>query len=495
MSKYIVALDQGTTSSRALIFDKEQRIVAVKQREFAQIYPKAGWVEHNPMEIWASQSAVMTEAIASAGIYAGDIEALGITNQRETVVVWDRDTGKPIHNAIVWQCRRTASFCEEIKKDAAMTEHIVSSTGLVVDAYFSGTKIKWILDNVEGARERAQAGRLAFGTVDTWLIWNLTEGKVHVTDYTNASRTLLYNIHTREWDAEILDYFGIPKSMLPSVQCSSSLFAEVNLGGSKVPVAGIAGDQQAALFGQACFTPGDIKNTYGTGCFILEHTGDAAVRSSNGLLTTIAASVAGESTQYALEGSVFIGGAVIQWLRDELGMIRDAADTEYFAAKVADTNGAYIVPAFVGLGTPYWDSSARGAVVGLTRGVGRNHFIRAALESIAYQSADVVRAMVEDSGVAISNFKVDGGASANDFLMQFQADIIGSDVYRPTITETTALGAAYLAGLHTGFWGSKDEIAQRWQLGAQFLPKMTSDVRESLVQGWKQAVSKSQGWV
>ena len=494
MSKYIVALDQGTTSSRALIFDKEQHIVAVKQREFTQIYPQAGWVEHDPMEIWASQSSVMTEAIAGAGIYAGDIEAIGITNQRETVVVWDKQTGKPIHNAIVWQCRRTAAFCEEIKKDAAMTEHIVSSTGLVIDAYFSGTKIKWILDNVEGAREKAQAGQLAFGTVDTWLIWNLTEGKVHVTDYTNASRTLLYNIHTREWDQKILDYLGIPKSMLPSVQCSSSLFAEVNIGGNKVPVAGIAGDQQAALFGQACFTPGDIKNTYGTGCFILQHTGGTAVRSTNGLLTTIAASVAGEPTQYALEGSVFIGGAVIQWLRDELGMIRDALDTEYFAAKVDDTNGAYIVPAFVGLGTPYWDSSARGAIVGLTRGVNRNHIIRAALESIAYQSADVVRAMVEDSGVAISNFKVDGGASANDFLMQFQADIIASDVYRPTITETTALGAAYLAGLHTGFWGSKDEISKRWKLGAKFRPNMAPDNRETLVQGWKQAVSKAQGW-
>ncbi len=424
MSKYIVALDQGTTSSRALIFDKEQNIVAVKQREFTQIYPKAGWVEHNPMEIWASQNSVMTEAISSAGIHSQDIAALGITNQRETVVVWDRETGKPIYNAIVWQCRRTAPFCEEIKKDAAMTEYIVDSTGLVVDAYFSGTKIKWILDNVEGAREKAKAGRLAFGTVDTWLIWNLTEGKVHVTDYTNASRTLIYNIHTLEWDEKILDYFGIPKSMLPSVQCSSSLFAEVNMRGKKIPLAGIAGDQQAALFGQACFTSGDIKNTYGTGCFILEHTGDKAVQSNNGLLTTIAASVANEPTQYALEGSVFIGGAVIQWLRDELGMIRDAVDTEYFANKVDDTNGAYIVPAFVGLGTPYWDSSARGTIVGLTRGVNRNHVIRAALESIAYQSADVVRAMVEDSGVEISNFKVDGGASANDFLMQFQADII-----------------------------------------------------------------------
>ncbi len=492
MSKYIVALDQGTTSSRALIFDKEQNIIAIKQREFAQIYPKAGWVEHNPMEIWASQNSVMTEAISSAGILSKDIEALGITNQRETTIVWDRTTGKPIYNAIVWQCRRTASFCKELKKDASMTKYIIDTTGLVVDAYFSGTKIKWILDNVEGARKKAEAGQLAFGTVDTWLMWNLTEGKAHISDYTNASRTLLFNIHTLEWDERILNFLGIPKSMLPSVQSSSSLFANANIGGNTIPIAGIAGDQQSALFGQACFTSGDIKNTYGTGCFILEHTGDKAVKSNNGLLTTIAASIGDEPTQYALEGSVFVGGAVIQWLRDELGMIRDASDTEYFATKVSDTNGAYIVPAFVGLGTPYWDSSARGAIVGLTRGVNRNHIIRASLESIAYQSADVVFAMTEDSGVKISNFKVDGGACANNFLMQFQADIIGSDVYRPTITETTALGVAYLAGLHTGFWTNKDDIINNWNLDTKFTPNMSTKERENRIHGWKHAVKKTQ---
>ncbi len=492
MSKYIVALDQGTTSSRALIFDKEQNIIAIKQREFAQIYPKAGWVEHNPMEIWASQNSVMTEAISSAGILSKDIEALGITNQRETTIVWDRTTGKPIYNAIVWQCRRTASFCEELKKDASMTKYIIDTTGLVVDAYFSGTKIKWILDNVEGARKKAEAGQLAFGTVDTWLMWNLTEGKAHISDYTNASRTLLFNIHTLEWDERILNFLGIPKSMLPSVQSSSSLFANTNIGGNTIPIAGIAGDQQSALFGQACFTSGDIKNTYGTGCFILEHTGNKAVKSNNGLLTTIAASIGDEPTQYALEGSVFVGGAVIQWLRDELGMIRDASDTEYFATKVSDTNGAYIVPAFVGLGTPYWDSSARGAIVGLTRGVNRNHIIRASLESIAYQSADVVFAMTEDSGVKISNFKVDGGACANNFLMQFQADIIGSDVYRPTITETTALGVAYLAGLYTGFWTNKDDIINNWNLDTKFTPNMSTKERENRIHGWKHAVKKTQ---
>ena len=492
--KYIVALDQGTTSSKALIFDKEQNIVSMKQQKFSQIYPKAGWVEHNPMEIWLTQYSVMTEAISSAGISTKDIEAIGITNQRETVVVWDRNTGKPIYNAIVWQCRRTTDFCYKLSENKKICQYIIDATGLVIDAYFSGTKIKWILDNVAGAREKAEAGVLAFGTIDTWLIWNLTQGKIHVTDYTNASRTLMYNIHTLEWDTTILEYFDIPASMLPMVQLSSSLFGEVQYKDKHVPITGVAGDQQAALFGQACFSPGDVKNTYGTGCFILQHIGDSPIKSNNGLLTTIAASVKDESTQYALEGSVFIGGAVIQWLRDELGLIQDATDTEYFATKVQDTNGVYVVPAFVGLGTPYWDSSARGIIVGLTRGANKNHIIRAALESIAFQSADVIFSMIEDSGMEVNNFKVDGGAVKNNFLMQFQADIIGTDIFRPTITETTALGAAYLAGLYIGFWNSKEYIKERWCLDKKFSVTMQANRQSMIYKKWKKAIEKSRNW-
>ncbi len=494
MSKYIIALDQGTTSSRALIFDKEQTIVAIKQREFSQIYPRAGWVEHDPMELWATQNSVMTEAMSSLHIQIQDIESIGITNQRETVVVWDKDTGDPVYNAIVWQCRRTADFCNELKRDKEMCQYIVDATGLVVDAYFSGTKIKWILDTVAGAREKAEAGKLLFGTVDTWLIWNLTQGKVHVTDYTNASRTLIFNIHTLEWDRTLLEYFDIPAAMLPAVQASSSLFGEVQYKEKSIPITGVAGDQQAALFGQACFSSGDIKNTYGTGCFILQHTGSTPIKSNNGLLTTVAASIGEEDTQYALEGSVFIGGAIIQWLRDELGIIQDAVDTEYFANKVHDTYGVYIIPAFVGLGAPYWDSSARGTIVGLTRGANKNHLIRAALESIAFQSADVIFTMIKDSGIAVNSVKVDGGASANNFLMQFQADIVGTDVLRSTIAETTALGAAYLAGLYTGFWNSKEEIKERWCLDKKFSSGMQSDERDVVYKRWKKAVTKSQGW-
>ena len=497
--KYVIALDQGTTSSRAIIFDKSGRSIGTSQKEFTQIYPEAGWVEHDPYEIWASQSSVLTEVIAKTGIKNDEIAALGITNQRETTIVWDKNTGEPVYNAIVWQCRRTAGICDDLKKREGLEEYVKYNTGLVVDAYFSGTKIKWILDNVEGARERAEKGDLLFGTVDSWIIWKLTNGKVHVTDYTNASRTMLFNIRDLKWDERMMEELGVPASMLPEVRNSSEVYGEVNLGGvagsggHRIPIAGIAGDQQAALFGQACFNAGDAKNTYGTGCFLLMHTGEKAVESKNGLLTTIAIGMNGK-VEYALEGSVFVGGASIQWLRDELKLITDAADTEYFANKVEDSNGVYVVPAFVGLGSPYWDMYARGTIVGLTRGANRNHIIRATLESIAYQSRDLIDAMKEDSGIDLAKLKVDGGAVANNFLMQFQSDILGTDVQRPEITETTALGAAYLAGLAVGFWKDKSEIAQAWRVNREFTPKIQEEERTKLYKGWKKAVERSLMW-
>ncbi|WP_321329271.1 glycerol kinase GlpK [uncultured Ilyobacter sp.] len=496
--KYVIALDQGTTSSRAIVFDKDGNEVGVSQKEFTQIYPKAGWVEHDPMEIWASQSSVVTEVIAKTGITNDEIAALGITNQRETTIVWDKNTGKPVYNAIVWQCRRTANICDELKS-RGLEEYVRHNTGLVVDAYFSGTKVKWILDNVEGAREKAENGELLFGTVDTWLIWKLTNGKVHVTDYTNASRTMLFNIRDLKWDDKMLEELNIPKSMLPEVKNSSEVYGQANLGGVggtggvRVPIAGAAGDQQSALFGQACFEKGEAKNTYGTGCFLLMNTGENAVESKNGLLTTIAIGI-DNKVEYALEGSVFVGGASVQWLRDELRLINDAADTEYFAKKVKDSNGVYVVPAFVGLGSPYWDMYARGTIVGLTRGANRNHIIRATLESVAYQSRDLIDAMEDDSNIKLAALKVDGGAVKNNFLMQFQSDILGTDVLRPVVTETTALGAAYLAGLAVGFWESKEEIRNRWQVETKFDPAIGEERKEKLYKGWKKAVERSMAW-
>ncbi|MBF4691816.1 glycerol kinase GlpK [Fusibacter ferrireducens] len=493
--KYILALDQGTTSSRAIIFDKSGNILKIAQKEFTQIYPKAGWVEHDAMEIWGTQSGVAREALETAGVNPHEIAAIGITNQRETTVVWDKNTGKPIYNAIVWQCRRTAGICDELKIKG-YESYIRENTGLVVDAYFSGTKVKWILDNVDGARERAEKGQLLFGNVDTWLIWNLTRGKVHVTDYSNASRTMLYNIKTLCWDSEILEALNIPVSMLPTVKQSSEVYGHTDVqtfGGAEIPIAGIAGDQQAALFGQACFEPGMAKNTYGTGCFMLMNTGEKMVPSENGLLTTIAWGIDGK-VEYALEGSIFMAGASVQWLRDEMKMISDAADTEYFASKVDDTNGVYLVPAFAGLGAPYWDMYARGSLVGLTRGSNKNHVIRATLESIAYQTRDVLEAMQEDSNIKLATLKVDGGATANNFLMQFQADILGVTVNRPKVTETTALGAAYLAGLAVGFWKSKAEIANNWAIDRTFEHHIDSEYRAKLYKGWKKAVERSKGW-
>ncbi len=489
-AKYILSLDQGTTSSRAVLFDEEGRIVKIVQKEFTQFYPKAGWVEHDPMEIWGSQSGVVSELLATTGIPAAEIAAIGITNQRETTIVWDRRTGKPVYNAIVWQCRRTADICSELKS-TGFAPYIQENTGLVPDAYFSATKLKWILDNVEGAREKAAAGDLLFGTVDTWLIWNLTRGKVHVTDFSNASRTMLYNIHSLEWDGRILEKLDIPAALLPEVRPSSCIYGHTDsrLFGAEIPIAGNAGDQQAALFGQACFAPGMVKNTYGTGCFMLMQTGEKAARSDKGLLTTIAWGLNGR-VEYALEGSIFVAGAAIQWLRDELKLIHDAADSEYFANKVGDTKGVYMVPAFTGLGAPYWDMYARGAIVGLTRGAGRNHIIRAALESIAYQTKDVIEAMIDDSGINLTALKVDGGASANNFLMQFQSDILNVNIERPEITETTALGAAYLAGLAAGFWKSKGEIIQNWNMDKRFKPAINDDERDKLYSGWKRAVER-----
>ena len=497
--KYVIALDQGTTSSRAIIFDKNTNIISTAQREFTQLYPEPGWVEHNPMEIWATQRSVLTEVIARSGISLKDVAAIGITNQRETTIVWDKKTGEPVYNAIVWQCRRTADICEKLK-EKGLEEYIKENTGLILDAYFSGTKLKWILDNVKGARERAEKGELLFGTVDTWLVWKLTAGKVHVTDYTNASRTILFNIKELKWDKKILKELDIPENMLPEVRNSSEVYGYTKMGltmgeesGTDIPIAGMAGDQQAALFGQACFNSGDTKNTYGTGCFMLMNTGERCIKSSNGLLTTIAIGI-DNKIEYALEGSVFIAGAAIQWLRDEMKFFSDAADTEYFATKIENNGGVYLVPAFVGLGSPYWDMYARGTIVGLTRGSNRNHIIRAALEAIAYQSKDLIEAMKEDSGLSFSTLKVDGGAVRNNFLMQFQADILNTDVLRPEITETTALGAAYLAGLAVGFWKDKENIVKNWKLNRKFTPNLSEELRNKYFKGWKKAVEKAKKW-
>ena len=492
MKQYIISLDQGTTSSRAVIFDSNSQIQELVQKEFKQIYPQPGWVEHDPMEIYASQYAVLMEAVAKSGISGEEIAAIGITNQRETAIVWDRRTGKPVYNAIVWQCRRTADIVEQIHADG-LSDYIRETTGLIPDAYFSATKIKWILDHVEGARELAQQGHLLCGTVDTWLIWKLTEGKVFATDHTNASRTMLYNIRTLQWDSRLCDYFGIPESMLPEVKASSADFGTVSILGRDIPICGVAGDQQAALFGQACFQEGDVKNTYGTGCFLLMNTGNRFITSQNGLLTTIAASADG-SVQYALEGSVFVGGALIQWLRDEMRLISDAADSEYFARKAGSNNGVYIVPAFTGLGAPYWDMYARGTIFGLTRGADRNHIIRAALEAIAYQTMDVIGAMEQDTGLQIHRLKVDGGASKNNFLMQFQADIIGATVQRAKVMETTALGAAYLAGLHAGIWKTREDIASSWGVDREYIPAMEGEEKETLASKWHKAVKMCAGW-
>ena len=492
MSKYVMALDQGTTSSRAIIFDKHQNIVNMAQKEFTQHYPKAGWVEHDPLEIYASQYGVLVEVLARSGMEAGEISAIGITNQRETTIVWDKNTGRPVYNAIVWQCRRTTDFCTNLV-ERGYADEIRAKTGLLIDAYFSATKIKWILDNVEGARERAERGELLFGTVDTWLIWKLTGGAAHVTDVTNASRTMLFNIHTLEWDKDICALLDIPMCMLPKVCDSSMVYGAARIGGAEIPIAGAAGDQQAALFGQTCFARGDVKNTYGTGCFMLMNTGDTPVESKNGLLTTVAVGLNGKAT-YALEGSVFVGGAVIQWLRDELKLINESADSEYFANKVKDSAGVYVVPAFTGLGAPYWDMYARGAILGLTRGAGRNHIIRAALEGIAYQTLDVLKAMQADSGVQFKELKVDGGASANNLLMQFQADIAGVTVRRPMIRETTALGAAYLAGLATGVWRDLNDIKGQWTLDKLYEPQMEAARARELVDGWHKAVERARGW-
>jgi len=492
--QYILALDQGTTSSRAIIFDKDSHIKAIAQKEFEQYYPQPGWVEHNPREIWSSQISVAREAMANIGIGASDIAAIGITNQRETTIVWDKETGEPVYNAIVWQCRRTSQMIDRIVT-AGHSDMIREKTGLVPDAYFSASKIAWILENVDGAREKAEKGKLIFGTVDTWLIWNLTGGLVHVTDYTNAARTMLFNIHTLEWDKDLLDLFNIPSSMLPVVKPSSYQYgySSEKVMGGWIPIAGAAGDQQAALFGQCCFDKGDVKNTYGTGSFILMNTGDRPVESSHGLLTTIAASTS-EKPEYALEGSVFVAGAAVQWLRDSMRMVKTSAQTEEYADKVSDSGGVYVVPAFTGLGAPYWDQYARGTIVGITRGTTKEHFIRATLESIAYQSSDVYRAMEEDLGVSLKELKVDGGASANNFLMKFQADLVGCNVRRPKCIETTAMGAAYLAGLAVGYFKDKDEIRAKWELGRTFEPSLDKADVEALMKGWHRAVKCARVW-
>lgn len=494
MQKYIMALDQGTTSSRCILFDKGGNICSIAQKEFTQIYPQPGWVEHNPMEIWSSQLAVAIESMAKVGAHADQIVGIGITNQRETTIVWDKATGEPVYNAIVWQCRRTSDMIEDLKKDG-FDQVIRQKTGLIPDAYFSASKIAWILDNVPGARERAQKGELLFGTVDTWLIWNLTGGAVHVTDYSNASRTMLFDIHRLCWDEEIMARFNIPAAMLPKVCPSSYVFGHTDASvlGGEIPIAGAAGDQQAALFGQCCFEQGEVKNTYGTGCFMLMNTGKNAITSNSGLLTTIAASTE-EGIEYALEGSVFVAGAGIQWLRDSMRMLKSSAQSQEYAEDVEDTAGVYVVPAFAGMGAPYWNQYARGTIVGITRGCTKEHFIRATLESIAYQTADVLRAMEQDSGMDLKSLKVDGGASANDFLMQFQSDIVNTQVQRPKCIETTALGAAYLAGLATGYWSSKEEIKENWQIGSIFDSKMEADQRETLLKGWKKAVKCALVW-
>lgn len=488
MDKYIMALDLGTTSCRCIIFDKNGRICSAAQKEFTQYFPQPGWVEHDAEEIWATQTGLMYEAMSKIDITINEIAGIGITNQRETTVLWDKETGRPVHKAIVWQCRRTAGYCDELKK-LGMAEFFRSKTGLVLDAYFSATKLRWLLDNAAGARERAEKGELLFGTVDSWIIWKLTGGKVHVTDYSNASRTMLFNIHTLKWDEEILRVLKIPQQILPEVKPSSHVYGytDSKLFGREVPIAGAGGDQQCALFGQTCFERGEVKNTYGTGGFMLMNTGTAPVNSHNGLVTTIAWGV-DDKVEYALEGSIFVAGAAVQWLRDELGLIRDAAESEVLAKSVSDANGCYVVPAFVGLGAPYWDQYARGAIVGLTRGVNRNHIVRATLESIAYQVNDVLMAMQEDSGMPITSLRVDGGACDNDFLMQFQADILNTSVVRPYCIETTAMGAAYLAGLAVGYWRSKEEILANHVIAAEFKPQMGQAKRESLLQGWHNAV-------
>lgn len=495
MKKYVMALDQGTTSSRCIIFDKSGKIKSMAQKEFNQIYPKPGWVEHDPMEIWSSQISVATEAMAKININADEISSIGITNQRETTVVWNKNTGQPVYNAIVWQCRRTADMIDELK-EKGMEPYIRKTTGLIPDAYFSATKIKWILDQVPGARMEAEKGNLLFGTVDTWLIWNLTKGKAFVTDYTNASRTMLFDIKKLNWDNEILRELNIPYAMLPEVKPSSYIYGYTDHGlfGKEIPISGAAGDQQAALFGQCCFTKGEAKNTYGTGCFLLMNTGEEALISKHGLITTIAA-CSDNTPVYALEGSVFVAGAAVQWLRDELRLIRNAAESEKYAYEVEDTNGIYVIPAFTGLGAPYWDQYARGAVVGITRGCNREHIIRATLESIAYQTYDVIKAMENDLGSSLKSLRVDGGACANRFLMQFQADILDSKVLKPECIETTALGAAYLAGLAVGLWKDKEEIKKNWALSETYEPNMAIEKREKLLRGWHKAVGRSFSWI
>ena len=493
--QYVMALDAGTTSSRCILFDRKGEIRSVAQREFEQIYPHPGWVEHNPMDIWSSQIGVAAEAMGKIGAGPEDIAAVGITNQRETTIVWDKKTGRPVYNAIVWQCRRTADLVEDLIM-GGFDEKIRAKTGLIPDPYFSATKIKWILDHVEGARDKAERGELLFGTVDTWLIWNMTAGKVHVTDYTNASRTMLYDIHNLCWDDEILGRLGIPKSMLPEVVPSSALYGHTEdcMIGDGIPITGAAGDQQSALFGQCCFTEGDVKNTYGTGCFLLMNTGEKAVASENGLLTTIAVGMEPGKVKYALEGSVFMAGASIQWLRDELRMLRNAPESEDYCVRVPDTGGVYVVPAFTGLGAPYWNPHARGTIVGLTRGSAKEHIIRATVESLAYQTADVLRAMERDSGLSIHELKVDGGASANNFLMQFQSDILDAKVIRPQCVETTAMGAAFLAGLAVGYWDSLEDVRKNWALGHTFTPAMSAEIRSGLLNGWSRAVNAAMAW-
>ena len=491
MEKYILALDQGTSSSRAIVFDQYGQTKAVSQKEFTQIFPKPGWVEHNPMEIWSSQASVIAEAITSIDINGLNIAAIGITNQRETTIVWDAETGEPVYNAIVWQDRRTSEFCDCLKRDGR-TDLIRSKTGLIIDAYFSATKILWILENVPGARKRAEEGKLRFGTVDTWLIWMLTRGEVHVTDVTNASRTMLFNIHTLEWDKELLNLFGIPESMMPQVKSSSEVYGytKTTLFAHEVPIAGIAGDQQAALFGQMCTEPGSVKNTYGTGCFMLMNSGERPIMSSNNLLTTIAWKI-GDTVNYALEGSIFVAGSVVQWLRDGLGIIRSSSEVEALAASVPDNGGVYFVPALTGLGAPHWDQYAKGSIYGLSRGSTAAHIARAALEGIAFQTMDIVNAMQRDAGVTLKELKVDGGASRNNLLMQFQADILGTSVIRPIVTETTALGAAYLAGLAVGYWESIDHIKSQWGVEMEFKPEASQDTVAELKAGWADAISRT----
>ena len=494
MAKYIMALDAGTTSNRCILFNEQGDMCSVAQKEFTQYFPKPGWVEHDADEIWSTQYEVAGQAMANINATAADIAAIGITNQRETVVVWDKKTGSPIHNAIVWQCRRTSEYADSLK-EKGLTDKFREKTGLVIDAYFSATKIKWILDNVEGAREKAEAGELLFGTVETWLIWKLTKGGVHVTDYSNASRTMLFNINTLEWDDEILQELQIPKTMLPEVKPSSCIYGEADPGffGGPIPIGGAAGDQQAALFGQTCFKPGEAKNTYGTGCFLLMNTGEKPVFSRNGLVTTIAWGLDGRVT-YALEGSIFVAGAAIQWLRDEMRLIDSAQDSEYMAKKVTDTNGCYVVPAFTGLGAPHWDQYARGTIVGITRGVNKYHIIRATLDSLAYQVNDVLAAMEADSAIKLSALKVDGGASANNFLMQQQANISGAPVNRPKCVETTAMGAAYLAGLAVGYWADKEDVVKNWAIDREFVPEIPEEERQAMVKGWSRAVKCAYGW-